>query len=90
VWIWWVRCDSQSGYLQHCKDLCNFSSMMAIVVAGLGSAPIRRLQQTWGQLPKSDMETFKEMDAILDSKVAPPTLSWLSIEWSLFLLLEQL
>ena len=43
---------------------------MAIVVAGLGSAPIRRLQLTWRDVPKADMELFKEMDSMLDSKVS--------------------
>ena len=43
--------------------------MMSIVVAGLGSAPIRRLQSSWAQVPKADMELFKEMDAVLDSRV---------------------
>ena len=44
--------------------------MMAIVVAGLGSAPIRRLQLTWGLVPKTDMESFKEMESILDTWVS--------------------
>ena len=44
--------------------------MMAIVVAGLGSAPIRRLKSSWAQVPKSDMELFHDMDAVLDSRVS--------------------
>ena len=44
--------------------------MMAIVVAGLGSAPIRRLHSSWAQVPKADMEVFKDMDTVLDSRVS--------------------
>ena len=42
---------------------------MAIVVAGLGSAPIRRLHQSWAGVPKDRRDLFKEIDTILDSKV---------------------
>ena len=55
---------------KHCYDLGNYSSIMAIVVAGLGSAPIRRLHSSWAQVPKADMELFKEMDTLLDSRVS--------------------
>lgn len=55
--------------LQHCFDFGNYSSVMAIVVAGLGSAPVRRLHSSWSQVPKADMELFKEMDTLLDSRV---------------------
>ena len=44
--------------------------MMAIVVAGLGSAPIRRLTQSWAIVQKERKDLFKEVDALLDSKVA--------------------
>ena len=43
--------------------------MMAIVVAGLGSAPIRRLHQSWAGVQKEHRDLFKEIDTILDSKV---------------------
>ena len=43
--------------------------MMAIVVAGLGSAPIRRLHQSWAGVPKERRDLFKDIDTILDSKV---------------------
>ena len=42
---------------------------MAIVVAGLGSAPIRRLHQSWAIVPKERRDLFKDIDTILDSKV---------------------
>ncbi len=42
---------------------------MAIVVAGLGSSPIRRLQASWDLVSKTDMELFKYMDSILEEKV---------------------
>ena len=42
---------------------------MAIVMAGLGSAPIRRLHRTWEGVSKIHMEMFKQMDTILESKV---------------------
>lgn len=45
---------------------------MAIVVAGLGSAPIRRLHQSWALVPKESRDLFREIDAILDSKVNYP------------------
>ena len=43
--------------------------MMAIIMAGLGSAPIRRLHRTWEGVSKVHMEMFKQMDTILESKV---------------------
>ena len=55
--------------LQHCLDLRNYSTMMAIVMAGLGSAPIRRLHRTWEGVSKVHIEMFKQMDTILESKV---------------------
>lgn len=48
----------------------NTSSVMAIVVAGLGSSPIRRLAATWEMVPKADMELFKRMDSILEERVS--------------------
>jgi hypothetical protein len=53
---------------KHCLDLRNYSTMMSIVMAGLGSAPIRRLQRTWDGVSKIHMEMFKQMDTILESK----------------------
>jgi hypothetical protein len=53
---------------KHCLDLRNYSSMMAIIMAGLGSAPIRRLHRTWEGVSKVHMEMFKQMDTILESK----------------------
>lgn len=44
--------------------------MMAIIVAGLGSAPIRRLHTTWELVPKPAMELFKQMDSILEERVS--------------------
>lgn len=65
-----VRIFTESAlFPQHCLDLGNISSMMAIVVAGLGSSPIRRLATTWEMVPKSDMELFKHMDSILEERV---------------------
>lgn len=34
------------GYFQLCLELRNFNAVMAIVVAALGSAPVRRLHKT--------------------------------------------
>ncbi len=43
---------------------------MAIVVAGLGSSPIRRLAATWEMVPKADIELFKQMDSLLEERVS--------------------
>ena len=39
------------------------------MMAGLGSASIRRLHRTWEAVGKPFDELYKEMDAILESKV---------------------
>ena len=43
--------------------------MMAIIVAGLGSAPIRRLHKTWEGVSKQHVDYYKQMDTLLDSRV---------------------
>lgn len=64
-----IICVVDVLYLQHCLEMRNYSSMMAIVVAGLGSAPIRRLHQSWAGVQKERKDLFKEIDTLLDSKV---------------------
>ena len=48
--------------LQRCRELKNFSSMIAIV-SGLNSPPVRRLKRTWDQISQkfSGMLTACEM-----------------------------
>ncbi|KAL5502445.1 hypothetical protein EMCRGX_G009220 [Ephydatia muelleri] len=52
---------------KQCLEFNNYSSVMAVVVAGLGSAPIRRLHKTWEGVSKYHVDLFKEMDLLLDS-----------------------
>ena len=80
VWCGLCQCSSLSLSLQHCFELRNYGSVMAIVVAGLGSAPIRRLHQSWAGVQKERRDLFKEIDTILDSKVTKfMTMSTLAI-----------
>ena len=41
-----MLCKSIQFFLQQCLELRNYNSVMAIVVAALGSAPVRRLKNT--------------------------------------------
>eukprot|EP00731_Ephydatia_muelleri_P006237 Em0003g485a len=52
---------------KQCLEFNNYSSVMAVVVAGLGSAPIRRLHKTWEGVSKYHVDLFKEMDLLLES-----------------------
>ncbi|KAL5502434.1 hypothetical protein EMCRGX_G009205 [Ephydatia muelleri] len=52
---------------KQCLEFNNYSSIMAVVVAGLGSAPIRRLHKTWEGVSKYHVDLFKEMDLLLES-----------------------
>eukprot|EP00731_Ephydatia_muelleri_P015580 Em0009g4a len=49
---------------KQCLEFNNYSSVMAVVVAGLGSAPIRRLHKTWEGVSKYHVDLFKEMDLL--------------------------
>lgn len=53
---------------QKCLEYHNFSTLMSVVVAGLGSAPVRRLTRTWDCVSKSHLEMFRQMDAMLESR----------------------
>lgn len=53
---------------KHCLDCHNYSSVMAIIFAGLGCTPIRRLNRTWEGVSKTHLELFREMDAILQTE----------------------
>ncbi|KAL5502459.1 hypothetical protein EMCRGX_G009237 [Ephydatia muelleri] len=52
---------------KQCLEFNNYSSVMAVVVAGLGSAPIRRLHKTWEGVSKYHVDLFKEVDLLLES-----------------------
>ncbi|KAI0250783.1 ras guanine nucleotide exchange factor domain-containing protein [Lactifluus subvellereus] len=49
-----------------CRDLKNFSSMIAIV-SGLNSPPIRRLKRTWDQIPQKFMTMLGACEMTIDS-----------------------
>jgi hypothetical protein len=53
---------------RYCMNYRNFSSTMAIVVAGLCSPPIRRLKKTWEHVSKAYKDELEDMVELLSSK----------------------
>jgi len=51
-----------------CLELRNFNAVMAIVVAALGSAPVRRLHKTKELVPKECLEQYAKMEILMDTK----------------------
>jgi len=51
-----------------CLELRNFNAVMAIVVAALGSAPVRRLHKTKELVPKDFLEQYAKMEILMDTK----------------------
>lgn len=51
-----------------CLELRNFNAVMAIVVAALGSAPVRRLHKTKELVPKEYLEQYAKMEILMDTK----------------------
>ena len=52
--------------MQRCRELKNFSSMIAIV-AGLNSPPVRRLKRTWDQISQKFSEMLTACEMTIDS-----------------------
>lgn len=53
---------------RQCLHYRNFNGVVAIVVAGLGSSPIRRLKKTWEALEKNTLDLFLKMDHLVRYK----------------------
>ncbi|XP_015750636.1 PREDICTED: ras guanine nucleotide exchange factor J-like [Acropora digitifera] len=51
-----------------CLELRNFNAVMAIVVAALGCAPVRRLHKTKELVPKEYLEQYAKMEILMDTK----------------------
>ncbi|KAL9975174.1 hypothetical protein ACROYT_G012301 [Oculina patagonica] len=51
-----------------CLELRNFNAVMAIVVAALGSSPVRRLHKTKELVPKEFLEQYAKMEILMDTK----------------------
>ncbi|KAL5463285.1 hypothetical protein EMCRGX_G032175 [Ephydatia muelleri] len=50
---------------KQCLEFNNYSSVMAVVVAGLGSAPIRRLHKTWEEMDLLQGTTTSDTGIVL-------------------------
>ena len=53
---------------KQCLELRNYNAVMAIVVAALGSTPVRRLEGTKEQIPPESFSCLKKMESLMDSK----------------------
>jgi len=53
---------------KQCLELRNYNAVMAIVVAALGSAPVRRLAGTKELLSPECLSSFQRMENLMDSK----------------------
>ncbi|KIJ17931.1 hypothetical protein PAXINDRAFT_175648 [Paxillus involutus ATCC 200175] len=75
---------------ERCRDLHNYSSMVAIV-SGLNSPPIRRLKRSWEQVHSRQMAQLNACELTIDSgknfnnyrstlaKVAPPCVPFIGV-----------
>ena len=53
---------------KQCLELRNYNAVMVIVVAALGSAPVRRLEGTKEQIPPESMSCLQKIENLMDSK----------------------
>ena len=53
---------------KQCLELRNYNAVMAIIVAALGSAPIRRLSGTKELIPPECLSNLNKIEALMDSK----------------------
>jgi len=53
---------------KQCLELKNYNSVMAIVVAALGSAPVRRLKNTKEKVPPECLSQLNKMENLMDTK----------------------
>ncbi|XP_065070350.1 uncharacterized protein LOC135695275 isoform X1 [Rhopilema esculentum] len=53
---------------KQCLELRNYNSVMAIVVAALGSAPVRRLKNTKEKIPPECLSQLNKMENLMDTK----------------------
>lgn len=53
---------------KQCLELRNYNAVMAIVVASLGSAHVRRLSDTKELIPPGHLSCLSKMESLMDSK----------------------